>query len=71
MAPDGVDDEKPECDCGCAYEAGDHAFTKKIVRLLSHGSSDPVRFHRLRKKYATSGYIPSEPARTRALARID
>src|SRR5688572_29300149 len=33
---DSVDDEEPDCDCGCTDEAGDHAFTQKVVRPLSH-----------------------------------
>jgi len=36
MAGDRVDDQEPDCDCGCADKAGDHAFTQKVVRPLSH-----------------------------------
>src|SRR5688572_20552576 len=36
LASNGIDDEEPDCDRGCADETGDHAFTQKVVRPLSH-----------------------------------
>src|SRR5437867_3929261 len=60
MSGDGVDDEEPECNGSCADEAGDHAFTQKVVRPLSHRFPEWLRSSVLRGKYPTAGYIPSE-----------
>src|SRR5437764_12187893 len=68
MSGNGVDEEEPHCDRRRADETGDHAFTQKVVRPLSHRCPlvqlDATAF---RGKYPTRGYIPSEtPMRRRS-----